>query len=169
MCCLDIWWNQEGLEWPTDKFPSSLCPHEQSPHPNNPSYQGDYAERLAIPAWQVLVSRWPAELTQQLSSILPWEPGVISSSWYYKACLLHSLAVHSSYQMQPQCERGPVWHAGSFSLISICDYFNSTSHISPHVSNHPPDPRVGIPLSPMGGIEDAKIDLVCEENNREGD
>lgn len=74
-----------------------------------------------------------------------------------------------SYQMQPQCERGPVWHAGSFSLVSICDYFNSISHISPHVSNHPPDPRVGIPPSPMGGIEDAKIDLVCEENNREGD
>ena len=73
------------------------------------------------------------------------------------------------YQMQPQCECGPVWHAGSFSLVSTCDYINSISHICPHVSNHPPDPRVGIPLSPMGWIEDAKIDLVCEENNREGD
>ena len=95
MCCLDVWWNQEGLEWPTDKFPSPLCPHEQSPYPNNPCYQGDYAECLTIPAWQVLVSHWPAELFQQLNSILPREPGVTSSSWYYKACFPQPLVVHA--------------------------------------------------------------------------
>ena len=30
MCCLDIWWNWEGLRWPNCKFPSLPCSHRSS-------------------------------------------------------------------------------------------------------------------------------------------
>lgn len=103
MCCLDIWWNQGGPWMAYWQIPLlTLSPWTKSPS-KQPFLPRDYAERLAIPAWQAELSRWPAELTQQFSSILPWEPGVISSSWYYKACL------YTPWLFTPVPNATPVW------------------------------------------------------------
>lgn len=128
MCCLDIWWNQEGLEWPTDKFPSSLCPHEQSPHPNNPSYQGDYAEAPGPPCVTSLVSRWPAELTHA-----QFHPPMGNQESSHPLDITKPVSSLPGCSLSCKCNprRGPV-ACRNLLLVSIRDCWFYQSHPSPH-------------------------------------
>lgn len=132
MCCLDVWWNQEGLEWPTDKFPP----------PTQPPWTKSLSKQPLLPRGLCKVPDYPCmtsfsfPLTCRIIPTAQFHPSMGTRS-YLILLILQSLSLtlpgcSLGYQMQPQCECGPVWHAGSFSLVSICDYFNSISHI-PHM------------------------------------
>lgn len=63
MCCLDIWFSWEGLEWPNFKHhphPRPFYSHDKVPQPNSPPYQTEQVQFLLIPEKMVqfLASPW---------------------------------------------------------------------------------------------------------------
>lgn len=137
MCCLDIWWNQEGLEWPHCRFPSPLCFHGYGPLAKQPSLSGGPGK---VPAYTWKWVSFPCQTAKfkQVNHILPKEPEV--TSWYYLpasvlACLFCS-------QVKPP--RGPAWlavpsspWAVSMWLINCClsHQFSVRCRVSGHSHN----------------------------------
>ena len=121
MCCLDTWWNLEGLEGLTTSSPSHSAPVHKVLELNNPLYQMNQAQFLLIPEQQVSALCQSVEFFKQAKDTFSLQSGGTSPSWYYKACHPQSLVFHSGPEYNPYkalCDK-----ALSFSIrLWICVY-----------------------------------------------